>query len=38
MKLLLCLILAAFTASMFVTFQWETDVRRAWRELARLSK
>jgi hypothetical protein len=33
-KLFLCLLLAAFTASLCVEFQWERDARREWRQFA----
>jgi hypothetical protein len=33
-KLLLCLLLSAYTALVITPMQWEKDARRQWKELA----
>lgn len=37
-KLILCLCLAAFSASLIHTFQWERTARHEWREFAQAAK
>ncbi len=34
MKLIICLCLSAFTASMIHTFEWESTARRQWHDYA----